>query len=275
MPDLSELCDDLEAEYASIDELLAPLSGDDWQLATPSPGWTLRDQVAHLYFGDNRARLTVTDPAAFVALRDTETADADLFARNMVGPELGTDGDHAYAMWKSERAALLAAYRSADPKVRVQWYGPSMSPASKVTARIMETWAHGVDVADTLGVERRPTNRLRHVAHIGVGARAFSYLAHGLEPTTESVLVELRGPDGDLWTWGDPDAANIVRGSALDFCLLVTQRRHVDDTDLTMVGPTATQWISIGQAFAGPPGEGRRPGQFSNSDQRTANTHND
>jgi uncharacterized protein (TIGR03084 family) len=127
----------------------------------------------------------------------------------------------------------------------------------------METWAHGQDVADALGVTRVPSDRLRHVAHIGVGARTFSYLANGLEVPTELVRVELTAPGGTVWTWGPADAANRVNGPALDFCLVVTQRRHRDDTALEATGPLADQWLSIAQAFAGPPGGGRRAGQFA------------
>jgi len=144
----------------------------------------------------------------------------------------------------------------------VPWYGPPMSAASKITARLMETWAHGQDVADALGRTRVATDRLRHVAHIGVGARPFSYAINGRELPADPVRVELIGPSGDQWTWGDPDAANVVRGSALDFCLVITQRRHRDDTDVVAEGPLADEWLAIGQAFAGPPGTGRQPGQF-------------
>jgi uncharacterized protein (TIGR03084 family) len=137
-----------------------------------------------------------------------------------------------------------------------------MSAASSLTARFMETWAHTQDIADALGVTREPTDRLRHVAHIGVGARAFSYLAHGLPPSDDPVLVTLTAPSGAVWTWGPTDAVDRVTGSALDFCLLVTQRRHRDDLDLEVEGPAALQWMKIAQAFAGPPGAGRSPGQF-------------
>jgi uncharacterized protein (TIGR03084 family) len=76
------------------------------------------------------------------------------------------------------------------------------------------------------------------------------------------VHVALTAPDGTWWTWGD-DAADAVRGDALDFCLVVTQRRHLDDTDLSVTGPVARQWIAIAQAFAGPAGAGRAAGQFA------------
>jgi uncharacterized protein (TIGR03084 family) len=138
-----------------------------------------------------------------------------------------------------------------------------MSAASSLTARIMETWAHGQDVADALGVQREPSARLRHVAHIGVGARAYSYAVNKIELPPVPVRVELEAPDGELWTWGPLDATDRITGSALDFALLITQRRHRDDLALQVSGPAAEEWARIGQAFAGAAGTGRSPGQFS------------
>jgi uncharacterized protein (TIGR03084 family) len=143
-----------------------------------------------------------------------------------------------------------------------------MSAASSLTARIMETWAHTQDIADALGVIREPTERLRHVAHIGVGARAFSYAVHGQPAPETPVRVDLTGPGGAVWTWGPQDAGNRVTGPALDFCLLVTQRRHRDDLALTITGPAATEWMAIAQAFAGEAGTGRSPGQFTTGSTR-------
>jgi uncharacterized protein (TIGR03084 family) len=138
-----------------------------------------------------------------------------------------------------------------------------MSAASLVTARIMETWAHGQDVADALDAQREPTARLRHVAFIGARALPNSYQARGLPVPDSPVRVELQAPGGDVWAFGPDDARDTVRGPALDFCLAVTQRRHIDDLDLALDGPVAQQWLSIAQAFAGPPGPGRKPGQFA------------
>jgi uncharacterized protein (TIGR03084 family) len=139
----------------------------------------------------------------------------------------------------------------------VPWYGPDMTLASSITARIMETWAHGQDVADTLGVTRTPTERLRHVAFLGWRAVGNSFRARGRAVPTEAVRVE-----AGQWTFGPAEATNVVRGPALDLCLVVTQRRHVADTALVAEGPVAAEWLSIAQAFAGPPGAGRSPGQF-------------
>jgi uncharacterized protein (TIGR03084 family) len=137
-----------------------------------------------------------------------------------------------------------------------------MSPTSMASARLMETWAHAQDVADTLGTARQATDRLRHVAHIGVRARDYAYFAHDERPPAEPFRVELTGPSGSVWTWGPEDAAQRVTGPALDFCLLVTQRRHRDDLAVVADGKDADHWLDIAQAFAGPSGAGRKPGQF-------------
>lgn len=132
-----------------------------------------------------------------------------------------------------------------------------MSVASMATGRLMETWAHGQDVADTLGVARTPGDRLRHVARIGVRARDFAFGVRGLTPPAAEFRVELRSPGGELWTYGPEDAPQRVTGPALDFCLLVTQRAHRADLAVRADGPDADRWLDIAQAFAGPPGQGR------------------
>jgi uncharacterized protein (TIGR03084 family) len=138
-----------------------------------------------------------------------------------------------------------------------------MSAMSHATARLMETWAHGQDVVDGLGLERPPTARLRHIAHLGVRTRAYSYQQRNLTPPATDVHVVLEAPDGGTWTWGDVAAPDRVTGPALDFCLVVVQRRHLDDTALRVEGLHAREWLLIAQAFAGNAGAGRRPGQFS------------
>jgi uncharacterized protein (TIGR03084 family) len=135
-----------------------------------------------------------------------------------------------------------------------------MSAASMATARLMETWAHGQDVADALGAVRTPTARLRHVAWIGIRARDYAYAVRGLQPPAEPFRVELTAPDGaDMWAYGPRDAAQRITGPALDFCLLVTQRAHRDDLAVRAEGADADTWLSLAQAFAGPAGPGRAP----------------
>lgn len=255
---MDALCDDLAAEHGDLARIVA---GTDLSVPTPAPGWTVADQLSHLWFFDQRALLALTDPDAFAA-------DSERLLQAVVdGPDPSVTagrtlpGDELLAGWRADRQRLVDEARTTDPKRRVPWYGPAMSARSFVTARLMETWAHGQDVADALHVNRRPTDRLRHVAHIGVGARRFSYVANGRQPDETPILVELLGPSGDTWSWGPSEATDRVRGPALDFCLLVTQRRHRDDLDLAVEGPAADDWLNIAQAFAGPPGPGRPPAQ--------------
>ncbi|HEU4841775.1 MAG TPA: TIGR03084 family metal-binding protein [Ilumatobacteraceae bacterium] len=254
---MDALCDELTAEHDDLDRIV---EGADLETPTPAPGWTVRDQVTHLWFFDQRALMALTDPDAF-RLDAEELLRAGTDRANEQGRDL--EPGELLARWRDDRHRLVAHARTVDPKLRVPWYGPAMGARSFITARLMETWAHGQDVADALGAVRVPTDRLRHVAHIGVGARPFSYVANDREPNPAPIRVELVGPSGDSWTWGPEDAADRVSGPALDFCLLVTQRRHRDDLAVVAEGAAADEWLDIAQSFAGPPGEGRRPGQFA------------
>jgi uncharacterized protein (TIGR03084 family) len=256
------ICADLAAEHEDLDRLVAALAGGDLDRQTPAPGWSVRDQVTHLAFFDQQATLAMTDPEAFAETVRRFVADADAVMAEHLTHGHGLDVAGLLGWWRTERGAFLEAARAIDPATRVPWFGPPMSPVSFVTARLMETWCHGQDVVDAVGAVRVPTDRLRHVAHIGVRARRFSYATNGRTAPDEDVRVELEAPGGGAWTWGDAFAPDRVTGTALDFCLVVTQRRHRDDTGLRIEGPLAMEWMEIAQAFAGPPGEGRRPGQF-------------
>lgn len=252
--DYLTLVDDLAAEHAALQAVIAPLSEAEWSALTPAEGWTIADSVLHLALTDEVAALAATDPAGFEAYRQQRASGVDAFAANRSRPAA-----EILHMWQTQRQRLLDALRPLDAKQRVTWFGPPMSAMSHATARLMETWAHGQDVLDTLGVERADTARLRHIAHLGVRTRAYSYTQHGLTPPANDVFVALCGPDGAEWTWGTPSAADRVSGPARDFCLVVVQRRHLDDTQLRVEGPHAREWLLIAQAFAGRAGAGRQP----------------
>jgi uncharacterized protein (TIGR03084 family) len=259
------LLGDLGAEKADVVRLLTDRPATVWALETPAVGWTVHDQVAHLAHLDAVTALAISDPAAFAALRDARS-DPQAYLDGIGPANHWRDGAEMLRWWDESQQALRAAATDADPGTRVPWFGPSMSLPSKLSARIMETWAHGQDVADALGVHRVPTARLQHVARLGVLALPHSFAGRGLPVPSAPVRVELTAPDGlSTWSWGPEDAADVVRGDALDFCLVVTRRRHLADTGLEVSGEVATAWMPIAQAFAGPPGEGRRPGQFAAS----------
>lgn len=246
---MTGLLDDLAAEHADVDALTADV---DLSRDTPAAGWTIGDTVAHLWFFDREATTALVNPDEFAAILDQAINSPDAYMARTLneGKELGGE---LPAVWRRTRSDLLAALRATPPTTKVPWFGPPMSPASFATARLMEYWAHGQDIADALGVARQPTDRLRHICHLGVRTRGFSYVIHGMTAPEADVYVELTGPGGDTWTWGDAQSADRVVGTALDFCLVVTQRRLAADTELTVSGPVATEWMSIAQAFAGGP----------------------
>jgi uncharacterized protein (TIGR03084 family) len=254
------ICADLQAEQADLDTFLSGIDEADWNTPTPAPGWMVRDQISHLGTTDRTATIAAAEPARFAVEIITQPRQERMkpqldIGRRLQGPEL-------LAWWRTGRTAMLEVFRHLDVKARIPWFGPAMSAMSFATARLMETWAHGQDIADALGWQRAPTERLQHVAHIGIQARPFSFRNRGLEPPSDPIRVELVSPAGALWTWGDATASDHINGPAVDFCLVVTQRRHSADTALHIVGPVATQWMQLAQAFAGPPGTGRQPGQF-------------
>jgi uncharacterized protein (TIGR03084 family) len=257
---MKEICRDLNDEQESLDAIVAPLTDEEWNQITPFIGWSIKYEIAHLAFWDMAARLAATDEEGFRALIASMFASEDAYDESQ--REL-REATPAYVMdyWRRERKALVDALAARGPKDRVPWVGPTMSARSKATARIMETWAHGQDVVDTLGLRREPTDRLRHVAHIGVTTFGWSHVNRGLEVPDTVVRVELRSPSGDLWTWGPEDATQSIQGPAEDFCLVVVQRRHVDDTSLEVNGDVARNWMLIAQAFAGPAVTGPKPGE--------------
>jgi len=244
MTTLSDLLVDLDAEYGVLREVVGGLADDDarWDMPTPAEGWAVRDQISHLAYFDDAGRMAMVDPEAFArSVEDVLAATGDPMDVHLVkGRSLG--GDALLAWWGGAHHAMVEAFAVADPTARVPWYGPPMGVLSFISARLMETWAHGQ----------------------GVRARPFSYVVRGREVPPGRIDVVVTGPEGDEWRWevGDNDAAGdvaTVSGTALDFCLVVTQRRNVADTGLLVSGELAEDWISVAQAFAGPPGPGRPP----------------
>jgi uncharacterized protein (TIGR03084 family) len=257
MANAGPIVDDLEAESDALDELIGTLDFAAWATSTPAPGWTIAHQIAHLLWTDRVALLSVIDEPAFGEPMAQATANPRGFV-DAGAEELAVLAPAELLQeWRATRQHLHAQLRGVPETRKLLWFGPPMTAASMATARLMETWAHGLDVADALGVSRPATGRLRSIAHLGVRTRDFAFGVHGLTAPAEPFHVKLRAPDGQDWVWGPPDAAQRVTGRAEDFCLLVTQRRSPADLDVVAEGPDAVRWLGIAQAFAGPPGGGR------------------
>ncbi|CAN5288618.1 MAG: TIGR03084 family metal-binding protein [Nocardioides sp.] len=250
---LDPLLTDLATETHLLRAAVADLSDQQWQAPTPAPGWTVRDTIGHLAWTDEAAIASATDKEAWDALVVTALEDID-HAVDEAAHRVGSD-PNLLARWDAGCARLAEVLRAHEGKIG--WFGPPMSPTSMATARFMETWAHGLDVREALGLPAVPTDRIRNVCHLGVRTRDFAFGTHNLPSPVEEFGVTLAAPSGDIWTWGPEEATQTVTGSAWDFARLVTQRIHRSDTDLVASGPDADRWLDIAQAFAGPPGEGR------------------
>ena len=261
---MTEQADQIAADLAGLQEqldgLLTPLDEEGWATPTPSVGWTVRDQISHLAFFEDSARLAVTDPDRFAEQVNTTLAmGVEPFMAIAVDRGRALPHSAVLEWWQRSRAASLEAFRTLGPDDRVPWYGPRMAAATFVAARVMETWAHGLDVAEALGSSLPAGAALRHVALLGVKTFSWSFQNRGLPVPASRVKVELTGPSGAVHRWNE-EAEESVSGDLEDFCRVVTQRCHVDDTGLLIQGETARLWMEVAQCFAGPPGPGRQPG---------------
>lgn len=259
-PELAQLRRDLIDEQHSLEDVVRDLSHEQWRRATASPGWCVADQIGHLTYFDAAGVRAITQPddfvhdvAALVAASATTTVD-EYTLREV----RALDEAQLLDSWRHHRTALADAARSLRDTTRVAWYGPPMSAKSFLSARLMEVWAHGTDIVDALDALRPASDRLRHVAQLGFNTRQWSYAVRGETAPARDVALELSSPTGELWRWGVPDARDVVRGSAEEFCLVVTQRRHLDDTSL-VVSDLGRHWLVRAQAFAGGPSNGPPP----------------
>ncbi len=251
---LDQVLTDLEAETAQLDGWVSVLDTAAWGTVTTPEGWTVTHQIGHLHWTDLASVTAITDEAEFAEGLKLAAANPAGYVDEAAEEMALIPPAELLASWREGRVALQAALRSVPDGEKIGWFGPPMSPVSMATARLMETWAHSRDVAEALGIDVPRTSRAKHVAHIGVRARGFSYMVHGEEIPEGDIRVELTGPDGDLWTWGPEDATDRVTGDGYDFALLVSRRRHLDDVDVHAEGANAEHWLTIAQAFAGLPG---------------------
>jgi uncharacterized protein (TIGR03084 family) len=252
----AELLEDLRAEAAELDALLVTLDAPAWRLDTQSRGWTVAHQVGHLELTEKLMYTAAVDEDEFRRIAPLTRTRPDIDSAEMAR---GDVGERRLAAWRASRNALLDVLAASPGDRRIPWVGPSMSVATAATARVMEIWAHGEDIYDAVGIRRAPTRRLRHIAHLAVAARDYSFINRGLTPPADPFRVEVHGPGGEVWCWGPEDAPQRVTGGAYDFALLATRRVHRADSRVLAVGPDAVRWLRTIQAYAGPPGPRRRP----------------
>jgi uncharacterized protein (TIGR03084 family) len=253
---------DFRDESESLYRLLASLSDDEFNAPTQFKQWTPNDVLGHLHTWNCAASLSLTDENDFPAfmknvMRAFESSDMRGFERDWCK---GLSGKALLEAWWEFCVHVSKRFESAEPKARVKWVGPDMSVRSSITARLMETWAHGQSLYDLLGVQRQDSDRIKNIAILGVNTFGWAYKNRGLAIPDAVPLVRLTAPSGDTWEWNAEDTMDCIEGSATEFCQVVTQVRNVADTTLTVRGETAAQWMSIAQCFAGPPENPPAPG---------------
>ena len=254
---------DFRDESQALYDLIAPLADADYDRRTRFKNWSIADVLTHLHMWNWLADRSLTDEKAFLAfvadllksLGGGETLRS--YENRWVAP---LQGRALLDAWRTQFLQLAEHYSGADPKARVKWVGPEMSVRSSVTARLMETWAHGQAVYDLLGVERVDTDRIRNIAVLGVNTFGWTFTTHGQPLPAVVPHVRLTAPSGAVWTWNEPSESELVEGSATEFCQVVTQVRNVADTRLKVAGDAARRWMSIAQCFAGPPEVPPAPG---------------
>lgn len=253
---MDQICDDLEAETAALAAVVGDLTEEQWRAPTVAEGWDSHETILHLGAADLLAYLTLSDPVAF-AVAHGQISNSEISLNELVGAEVqGLPGGDLWRWFIKGRAAMTDALRELDPKDRVDWIGPQIGARSMATGRLMETWTHSHDLADTFEVDYPKTDRLRNIAHLGFVTRGFSYVNQGLTPPTEPVRVELIAPDAsddDVWAWGPDDAVNRVSGTAYEFCVVLTRRQPVADSAIQTEGPLAAEWMKIAQPWIEPP----------------------
>ncbi len=253
---------DFREESEALYELLAPLKDEDFEKVTQFKQWKINDVLTHLHMWNWAADLTLKDGEAFGKfLQEVAAHVVEGSLRNFENTWIeGLKGRALLDEWHTFCLAMSDRYGAADPKTRVKWAGPDMSVRSKITARLMETWAHGQEVYDVLGVVRVDKDRIRNIAMLGVNTFGWTFMCRGLEVPQPAPYVKLTAPSGAVWEWNEPSDDHCVEGSATEFCQVVAQVRNIADTSLEVKGEVATRWMSMAQCFAGPPEAPPPPG---------------
>jgi enediyne biosynthesis protein E11 len=254
---------DLVTEGDALDQIVAGLEPAQWSLQTPAPGWTIAHQVAHMASVARLAQMAAAAPSAFKEQAAKASGDFDAAVHALLEPYLVYPPRTLLASWRADRAAASEALAKLPPGEIVPWLARPLPAGILASAGIMELFAHGQDIADTVGARREYTDRIWHLTAFAVRTWDFGYLARGLTPPEQEFRFVLTSPSGKLWEFGPQDSEQRVTGPAVDFCLLTTRRRHRADLTLVTEGAEADAWMDIAQCYRGSPGQGRSPGQFA------------
>ena len=250
---MEQICDDIEAETAALARVVEGFTEELWRAPTVAEGWDSYETILHLGATDWICYLAVCDPVTFVDVR-ARLANGEVSVHELVVSEtIAKTGDELWSWFLAVRVSMVDALRKTEPKARITWLGPDIGARSLATSRLLETWTHSHDLADTFDVPNPPTDRLRHIAHIGYVTREFSYINRGMSMPDEPVRLELVSPNGESWTWGPSDAKELVVSTAYEFCKVLTRRLPLSESNIETKGTLATEWMEIAQPWIEPP----------------------
>jgi uncharacterized protein (TIGR03084 family) len=258
-----DVLSDLAAEGDDVERLVADLTPDQWALPTPAVGWTIAHQVAHLAATFRMAAIAAADPERFKAMAATLSPDFNANVVAAMREYLNDEPPVLLSRWRQDTDGAVTSLAAVPDGQLVPWLVRPLPAQVLAAAGMMELFGHGQDIADALGVVPKRTERMGHLVAFAVRTWDFGYLARDLTPPQTEFRFEITAPSGTQWTFGPEDAKQSIVGPAEDFCLLVTRRRHRDDLAVRAVGADAEQWLDIAQAYRGPAGPGRAPGQFA------------
>jgi len=253
---------DFRDESRALYDLMKPLAADAYSTRTQFKQWTFNDILGHLHLWNQAADLSLNDETEFQkfigqVFQYVASGSLREFEKSRLK---GLEGLELLEQWHGFVLQMSDRFGEVDPIARVKWAGPDMSVRSSITARLMETWAHGLAIYDALGVERQDDDRIRNIAILGINTFGWAFRNRKLEVPELAPYLRLTAPSGAVWEWNDSSDTNRIIGSASGFCQVVTQTRNVADTDLRVEGEVAIQWMGIAQCFAGPPEQPPAPG---------------
>ncbi|MCZ6856245.1 MAG: TIGR03084 family metal-binding protein [Gammaproteobacteria bacterium] len=251
---------DFLSESEALYALVASLPDQAFKRKTSFKDWTINTVIRHLHMWNWAADLALEDRDAFKTflgeLRSNE-GSLNEFENNWVD---GLSGQALVQTWHEFFLEMAPRFGVADPAKRVVWAGPDMSVRSSITARLMETWAHGQEIYDLLGVVRENADRIRNIVVLGVNTYGWTFNVRGEQPPQPMPHLRLTAPSGELWTFNDASTSELIEGLAEEFCQVVTQVRNIADVQLRITGPNATDWMAKAQCFAGGPQAPPAPG---------------
>ena len=242
-----EILSDLVAEEQSLDQFLQRINPRDWKRTKVWHGWTVQEVVSHL---------ASTEEYAFDALsagggRLKELATfGSMDALNAAGikPGDGMRPQDVIERWRGARAKDVEELSRLEAADRVPWFHGDMSARSFATARLMESWAHGLDLYEAVDAEVEDTPRIRHIAWLAWRSLPHVFREAGEDYPTE-VRVELMAPGYAKWVFGPEDSDNVIKGQAGEWCRVAVGRLNLEDAGtLKAQGPLAERALELVRA---------------------------